>query len=104
MRRPGVYSAFQLIPKVFSWVEVRFLCRSLELFYINIGKPCAYGAQFCAQGHCHEGNCNTTEYKGIPYNCVLSTSCQPFGEDPHTGVIVRCPNTFGHTVYIDEFD
>ncbi|MCJ8749761.1 hypothetical protein PDJAM_G00180000 [Pangasius djambal] len=37
VRRSGVQSVFQFIPKVFSGVEVRALCRTLEFFHFNLG-------------------------------------------------------------------
>ncbi|MCJ8736196.1 hypothetical protein PDJAM_G00256040 [Pangasius djambal] len=46
VRRSGVQSVFQFIPKVFSGVEVRALCRTLEFFHSNLHTPCLHGARF----------------------------------------------------------
>jgi hypothetical protein len=35
--------AFQFIPKVFDWVEVRTLCRLIKFFHIDLNKPFLYG-------------------------------------------------------------
>lgn len=64
----------------------------------------------CAHGHCHDEtdlhplitvkvNFKSTAYKDILDYSVLLTLWQHFGENPHMGVIARCPQTFGH-VYI----
>lgn len=39
MRRPGRLSVFELILKMFSVVEVRFLKKAVEFFHFNLGKP-----------------------------------------------------------------
>ncbi|MCJ8741355.1 hypothetical protein PDJAM_G00069720 [Pangasius djambal] len=49
-RRSGVQSVFQFIPKVFSGVEVRALCRTLEFFHSNLHTPCLHGARFVHRG------------------------------------------------------
>ncbi|MCI4382982.1 hypothetical protein PGIGA_G00021130 [Pangasianodon gigas] len=46
VRRSGVQSVFQFIPKVFSGVEVRALCRTLEFFHSNLNTPCLHEARF----------------------------------------------------------
>ncbi|MCJ8749453.1 hypothetical protein PDJAM_G00176530 [Pangasius djambal] len=46
----GVESVFQFIPKVFSGVEVRALCRTLEFFHSNLHTPCLHGARFVHRG------------------------------------------------------
>lgn len=38
-----VQSVFQFILKLFNWVEVRALCKTLEFFYFRFGKQCLYG-------------------------------------------------------------
>ncbi|MCJ8739726.1 hypothetical protein PDJAM_G00050400 [Pangasius djambal] len=43
-------SVFQFIPKVFSGVEVRALCRTLEFFHSNLHTPCLHGARFVHRG------------------------------------------------------
>ncbi|MCJ8738048.1 hypothetical protein PDJAM_G00031240 [Pangasius djambal] len=48
--RSGVQSVFQFIPKVFSGVEVRALCRTLEFFHSNLHTPCLHGARFVHRG------------------------------------------------------
>ncbi|MCI4389338.1 hypothetical protein PGIGA_G00096810 [Pangasianodon gigas] len=50
VRRSGVQSVFQFIPKVFSGVEVRALCRTLEFFHSNLNTPCLHGARFVHRG------------------------------------------------------
>ncbi|MCI4395832.1 hypothetical protein PGIGA_G00196580 [Pangasianodon gigas] len=50
LRRSGVQSVFQFIPKVFSGVEVRALCRTLEFFHSNLHTPCLHGARFVHRG------------------------------------------------------
>ncbi|MCI4391073.1 hypothetical protein PGIGA_G00130010 [Pangasianodon gigas] len=50
VRRSGVQSVFQFIPKVFSGVEVRALCRTLEFFHSNLHTPCLHGARFVLRG------------------------------------------------------
>ncbi|MCI4392233.1 hypothetical protein PGIGA_G00143630 [Pangasianodon gigas] len=50
VRRSGVQSVFQFIPKVFSGVEVRTLCRTLEFFHSNLHTPCLHGARFVHRG------------------------------------------------------
>ncbi|MCJ8742121.1 hypothetical protein PDJAM_G00078520 [Pangasius djambal] len=49
-RRSGVQSVLQFIPKVFSGVEVRALCRTLEFFHSNLHTPCLHGARFVHRG------------------------------------------------------
>ncbi|MCJ8748244.1 hypothetical protein PDJAM_G00162700, partial [Pangasius djambal] len=49
-RMSGVQSVFQFIPKVFSGVEVRALCRTLEFFHSNLHTPCLHGARFVHRG------------------------------------------------------
>ncbi|XP_053090064.1 mRNA N(3)-methylcytidine methyltransferase METTL8 isoform X2 [Pangasianodon hypophthalmus] len=60
----------------------------------------------CAQEHCRaatcldplapeKGNLKVTANKDNLDNCVLPTLWQQFGEEPHMGVMVRCPQTFG---------
>ncbi|MCJ8743438.1 hypothetical protein PDJAM_G00094030 [Pangasius djambal] len=49
-RRSGVQSVFQFIPKVFSGVEVRALCRTLEFFHSNLHTPRLHGARFVHRG------------------------------------------------------
>ncbi|MCI4376965.1 hypothetical protein PGIGA_G00197790 [Pangasianodon gigas] len=49
-RRSGVQSVFQFIPKVFSGVEVRPLCRTLEFFHSNLHTSCLHGARFVHRG------------------------------------------------------
>lgn len=39
VRRPGVQSTFHFISKVFSGIEVRILCRWLEIIHSSLGKP-----------------------------------------------------------------
>lgn len=57
--------------------------------------------------HCHagtgshlliplKGNFAVTTYNDILHNLVLPSLWQKFGEDPRTGVMVRCSKTFGH--------
>lgn len=46
IRGAGTQSMFQFIPKVFSWVEVRALCRPLKVFHSHLVKPRLYGAYF----------------------------------------------------------
>lgn len=43
--------------------------------------------------------CNAA-YRYILYYCVLPTTQQQSGAKVHMIVIVRCPQTFGHTVYM----
>ncbi|MCJ8749759.1 hypothetical protein PDJAM_G00179970 [Pangasius djambal] len=50
VRRSGVQSVFQFIPKVFSGAEVRALCRTLEFFHSNLHTPCLHGARFVHRG------------------------------------------------------
>ncbi|MCJ8737963.1 hypothetical protein PDJAM_G00030110 [Pangasius djambal] len=50
VRRSGVQSVFQFIPKVFSGVEVRALCRTLEFFHSSLHTPCLHGARFVHRG------------------------------------------------------
>ncbi|MCI4392257.1 hypothetical protein PGIGA_G00144020, partial [Pangasianodon gigas] len=50
VRRSGVQSVFQFIPKVFSGVEVRALYRTLEFFHSNLHTPCLHGARFVHRG------------------------------------------------------
>ncbi|MCJ8737978.1 hypothetical protein PDJAM_G00030230 [Pangasius djambal] len=50
LRRSGVQSVFQFIPKVFSGVEVRALCRTLEFFHSNLHTPRLHGARFVHRG------------------------------------------------------
>lgn len=38
-----MHSVFQLIPKAFSEVELRALCKPLEYFQTNLDKPCLHG-------------------------------------------------------------
>ncbi|MCI4381499.1 hypothetical protein PGIGA_G00252490 [Pangasianodon gigas] len=45
-----IQSVFQFIPKVFSGVEVRALCRTLEFFHSNLHTPCLHGAGFVHRG------------------------------------------------------
>ncbi|MCJ8734611.1 hypothetical protein PDJAM_G00237230 [Pangasius djambal] len=40
----------EFIPKVFSGVEVRALCRTLEFFHSNLHTPCLHGARFVHRG------------------------------------------------------
>lgn len=62
-------------------------------------------------GHCHAGkvwasivalklNCNAKAFKDVLYNCLLPTFWQQFKKEPHMGVLVKCPQTFGRTLYI----
>ncbi|MCJ8748149.1 hypothetical protein PDJAM_G00161710 [Pangasius djambal] len=50
VRTSGVQSVFQFIPKVFSGVEVRALCRTLEFFHSNLHTPRLHGARFVHRG------------------------------------------------------
>ncbi|MCI4377832.1 hypothetical protein PGIGA_G00208400 [Pangasianodon gigas] len=100
-RRSGVQSVFQFIPKVFSGVEVRALCRTLEFFHSNLNTPCLHGARFVHRGIVMLEQVwasvkgNFTAYKDILDNCVLPTLWQQFGEEAHMGVMVRGAQTFG---------
>ena len=47
---PGSQSAFQFIPKVFDWVEVRALCRPVKFFHSYLDKPFLYGPHFVYWG------------------------------------------------------
>lgn len=51
------------MPKVFTAVEVRAVCRSLEYLHTKLIKPCHYVSLF-AQGNCHVG-----AGKSFPPNC-----------------------------------
>ncbi|MCI4391931.1 hypothetical protein PGIGA_G00140000 [Pangasianodon gigas] len=50
VRRPDAKLVFQFIPKVFSGVEVRALCRPLKFFHNNLGEPCLHGPRFVHRG------------------------------------------------------
>ncbi|MCJ8738348.1 hypothetical protein PDJAM_G00034710 [Pangasius djambal] len=49
MTRPGVQSAFQFIPKVFSGVEVGALCRTLEFFHTNLANHVFMDLTLCTE-------------------------------------------------------
>ncbi|MCJ8729883.1 hypothetical protein PDJAM_G00112500 [Pangasius djambal] len=49
-RRSGAQLLSQFITKVFIRDEVRALCRPLEFFYTNLGKPCLHGARLVHRG------------------------------------------------------
>lgn len=88
-------SALQFIPKVFSKAEFRTLCRTLEFFHTNLGKPLLYGPHFVNMGIVMlrtglgllvpmNGNGNTTAYRNILYNCVfplLRQQCEDLGDN-----------------------
>jgi hypothetical protein len=44
--RPDSQSAFQFIPKVFDWVEVRALCRPVKFIHTDLHKPFLYEPRF----------------------------------------------------------
>lgn len=54
-RRLGWKSMFQFSPKVFSWVEVKILCRLLQSAQTELMEPRLYRPWHCAQGHSHAG-------------------------------------------------
>lgn len=77
-------SEFQFILRVFSVVEIRALCRSLEFFHSNLGKPCFHefmlytGVMLCwyilNPLVIVKGKLNATAYKYIlKENVVLTT-------------------------------
>lgn len=43
-------AVLQFIPKVFSAVQVRALCRTFEFFDSKLDKPCLRGAHFVHRG------------------------------------------------------
>ncbi|MCI4389927.1 hypothetical protein PGIGA_G00116680 [Pangasianodon gigas] len=86
-RRSGVQSVFQFIPKVFSGVEVRALCRTLEFFHSNLHTPCLHGARFVHRGIVMLEQV-MLEHTHILYNRVRQTF-QQFGEEQHVGVMFR---------------
>lgn len=70
----GVQSAFQLIPKVLRWVEVRDLCRMLKSLTHRVI------IELRGRGHCHaetglfqlvqvKGSCKATAYNDSLYSC-----------------------------------
>lgn len=96
-RRPEAQSVLQLIPKMFNGIEVKALCRSLEFFHTNLGKPSLHGP--CAQGHCHAGRCFDKVPKFHTKTSYTDVCLQQLREDPHIR-IVSCSYNFGHTVYM----
>lgn len=77
VKRPGVQSAFQFIPKLFLGVEVRVLCKPLEFFYSN---PQALS---CWNKHGLLNSINlkaTTTCRDILDSCLLSTLWQQLGK------------------------
>lgn len=62
-----------------------------ELFHTNLGRPCSlHGDRFVQRGI----NSN------ILNNCAFVAQ---FGEEPHTGVVVRYPQTFVHKVHLQHY-
>lgn len=93
-RRPCVQPAFQFSPKMCSGLEVRALCRTLEFFHTNLGKPCLHGSRFVHRalscwnrlGPFHSSkkeNLKATAYKVNLVNGVLSILWQQFREGTH---------------------
>lgn len=75
--------AFQLIPTVFSAVEVRAVSWPLNFFQTNLGKPCFFGPRILHRGI-------------VVLLCNLRFQ---FGERPHIDAIAMSLHTFGHIIY-----
>lgn len=67
--RPGSQMVFQFIPKLFSRVEFRALCRALEFLHAKLVKPWLYGAGFE-----HRGTVILKQKKG--FSKVLPRGCK----------------------------
>lgn len=66
------------------------LCRPLEFFYFNLGKPCHFVHRVMLKRVCQSGEVIILQHT---YSTVLNCgNC--------LGVMVKCPQTFCHMAYI----
>lgn len=79
---------FHLIPNMFSRVEAKAQCRPLNSSTMSLQTLCENRFGLLVQVL---ENLNAKTYKfysiQILYICIISTSCQQYGEDPHMSVM-----------------